>query len=40
MLKAYRAGETRGAQSALMWSQAGQLTDQEIELLSKFTIQL
>jgi|TARA_B100001939_G_scaffold311224_1_gene293652 cytochrome c553 len=40
MLKAYRAGETRGAQSALMWSQAGQLTDQEIDLLSKFTLQL
>jgi len=40
MLKAYRAGETRGAQSALMWSQAGQLTDQEIDLLSKFTVQL
>ena len=40
MLKAYRAGETRGAQSVMMWSQAGQLTDQEIELLSKFTVQL
>ena len=40
MLKAYRAGETRGAQSALMWSQASQLSDQEIDLLSKFTVQL
>jgi cytochrome c553 len=40
MLKAYRAGETRGAQSVMMWSQASQLTDAEIDLLSKFTVQL
>ena len=40
MLKAYRAGETRGPQSVMMWSQASQLTDAEIDLLSKFTVQL
>ncbi|MAK80313.1 MAG: cytochrome C [Phenylobacterium sp.] len=37
MLKAYRAKETRGPQSVMMWGQASQLSDQEIELLSKFT---
>ena len=37
MLKAYRNGEMRGPQSVMMWSQAAQLTDAEIELLSKFT---
>ena len=32
----YRNGETRGAQSVLMWGQAGNLTDQQIETLSKY----
>ena len=35
-LTEYRAGETRMAQSALMWGQAAQLTDKEIELIGKF----
>ena len=32
----YRNGETRGAQSVLMWGQAGNLTDQQIQTLSKY----
>ncbi len=32
----YRAGETRGAQSSLMWSQAQALSDQDIENLTAF----
>ncbi len=35
-LIAYRKGETRGNQSALMWSQAAQLSDQDIDHLSAF----
>jgi cytochrome c553 len=37
MLIAYRNRETRGPQSVMMWSQAAQLSDQDIQLLSKFT---
>ena len=32
----YKAGETRGAQSALMWSQAAQLSSTDIENLAAF----
>tara|TARA_R110000823_G_scaffold27609_12_gene80403 strand:- start:3101 stop:3532 length:432 start_codon:yes stop_codon:yes gene_type:complete len=35
-LIAYRKGETRGNQSALMWSQSAQLSDQDIEHLAAF----
>tara|TARA_B100000927_G_C16429588_1_gene454960 strand:+ start:366 stop:803 length:438 start_codon:yes stop_codon:yes gene_type:complete len=31
MLEAYKAGETRGAQSALMWGQAANLSTQDME---------
>lgn len=36
MLYAYKAGETRGAQSALMWGQAAGLSDQDIADLSEY----
>lgn len=36
MLYAYKAGETRGAQSALMWGQAAGLNDQDIADLSEY----
>lgn len=36
MLLQYKNGETRGAQSALMWSQAGQLSEGDIENLAAF----
>ena len=36
MLYAYKAGETRGAQSALMWGQAAGLSDQDIQDLSEY----
>ena len=36
MLTQYKNGETRGAQSVLMWGQAGNLTDQQIQTLSKY----
>ena len=39
-LMQYRNGETRGAQSVLMWGQAGNLTDQQIQTLSKYIEQL
>ena len=29
-LKAYKAGETVGAQSSMMWTQASMLSDQDI----------
>jgi len=32
----YKAGETRGAQSALMWSQAAQLSSADIDNLAAF----
>ncbi len=32
----YKAGETRGKQSSLMWSQAGLLSDQEIDHIGAF----
>ena len=32
----YKNGETRGPQSVLMWGQAGMLTDQQIELISRY----
>ncbi len=32
----YKAGETIGGQSALMWSQAAQLSDQDIDNLAAF----
>ena len=32
----YKAGETRGAQSALMWSQAAQLSSADIENLAAY----
>ena len=35
-LTAYKNRETRMAQSALMWGQAGQLSKKEIELLGEF----
>lgn len=35
-LTEYREGKTRMAQSALMWGQAAQLSDKEIELIGKF----
>jgi cytochrome c553 len=35
-LVAYRNGETRGNQSALMWSQAAQLSEVDIEHLAAF----
>jgi len=35
-LEQYRAGETRGDQSVLMWGQAGNLTDDQIFQLSSF----
>tara|TARA_B100000424_G_scaffold132052_1_gene100200 strand:+ start:8908 stop:9354 length:447 start_codon:yes stop_codon:yes gene_type:complete len=35
-LEEYRAGETRGAQSVLMWGQAGNLTDDQIFQLASF----
>jgi len=36
MLLQYKNGETRGAQSALMWSQAGQLSEADIDNLAAF----
>jgi len=36
MLYAYKAGETRGAQSALMWGQAAGLSDQDIADLAEY----
>jgi len=36
MLNQYRNGETRGNQSALMWSQAAQLNDAAIENLAAY----
>ena len=39
-LMQYRNGETRGAQSVLMWGQAGNLTDQQIQTLSEYIEQL
>jgi cytochrome c553 len=36
MLIQYRNGETRGSQSALMWSQAAQLDDAAIENLAAY----
>lgn len=39
-LLAYKAGETVGSQSALMWSQAAQLSDKDIENLAAFTATL
>lgn len=35
-LKMYRAGETRGAQSALMWSQAKEMSDTDIDNLAAY----
>ena len=35
-LKQYRDGQTRGAQSSLMWSQARELSDTDISNLSAF----
>ena len=35
-LTEYREGKTSMAQSALMWGQAAQLSDKEIELIGKF----
>ena len=32
----YKAGETRGAQSALMWSQAAELSAAEIDNLAAY----
>jgi|SaaInlStandDraft_1057018.scaffolds.fasta_scaffold04840_7 cytochrome c553 len=32
----YKAGETRGKQSSLMWSQAGLLSDQDIDNIGAF----
>ena len=39
-LNQYRNNETRGPQSVLMWGQAGNLTDQQIQTLSKYIEQL
>lgn len=39
-LQAYKAGETIGSQSALMWSQAAQLRDADIEHLAAFVATL
>lgn len=36
MLLQYKNGETRGAQSALMWSQAGQLSETDIDNLAAY----
>tara|TARA_Y100001972_G_C7574577_1_gene288359 strand:- start:23 stop:460 length:438 start_codon:yes stop_codon:yes gene_type:complete len=36
MLEAYKAGETRGAQSALMWGQAANLSTQDMEDLQAY----
>jgi cytochrome c553 len=36
MLLQYKNGETRGGQSALMWSQAGQLSDTDIDNLAAY----
>ena len=35
-LIAYKNGETRGAQSALMWSQAKQLSDGDIDNIAAY----
>ncbi len=35
-LQAYKAGETIGAQSALMWSQAGMLSTEDMENLAAY----
>ncbi len=36
----YRAGETRGGQSALMWSQAAELSDNDIDNLAAYILTL
>jgi cytochrome c553 len=36
MLTQYKNGETRGAQSALMWGQAAALTTQDMENLQAY----
>ena len=36
MLLQYKNGETRGAQSALMWTQAADLSDDDIQNLSAY----
>lgn len=36
ILTQYKNGETRGGESALMWSQAGQLSDADIDNLASF----
>ena len=36
MLEQYKAGETRGAQSALMWGQAANLSTQDMEDLQAY----
>ena len=35
-LKAYRAGERKGALAAVMYAQASQLTDEDIEVLATY----
>lgn len=39
-LNAYRAGETVGSQSNLMWGNAAGLTDQDIQDLAEYTVTL
>ena len=39
-LTAYRAGETVGAQSSLMWGQAAGLSDTDIQNLAEYTASL
>ena len=39
-LNAYRAGETVGSQSNLMWANAGGLSDQDIQELSEYIVSL
>ena len=39
-LNAYRAGETVGSQSNLMWGQAANLSDQDIQDLAEYTVSL
>ena len=39
-LRSYKAGETVGAQSALMWGQAGMLSEEDINDLAEYTASL
>ena len=39
-LNQYKNNETRGAQSVIMWGQAGNLSNQDIQTLSKYIEQL